>query len=192
VNCLAGLPKHGPAKRHPSLKSPPLDFAVSWRLCRTGGTLDGWQEIARLAVGNSRLQLLLCLAFVGPVAAMLGLEQPAIMLVGPAEAGKSIALATVASVWGRHADPNMANKLGFCVPFNASINDLEDESIAANHTLLAVDETRAAAGGGERQIAAFLVGLVMRWELGFSRSWEAAENEIAAAGSKGRDGSMPS
>ncbi|CAA9526429.1 MAG: hypothetical protein AVDCRST_MAG62-1496 [uncultured Sphingomonas sp.] len=27
------------------MKSPLLDFAVSWRLCRTGGTLDGWQEI---------------------------------------------------------------------------------------------------------------------------------------------------
>ena len=39
-------------------------------------------------------------------------------------------------------------------------------SLAANHTLLAVDETRAAAGGDEREIAKFLVGLVMRWELG--------------------------
>ena len=43
---------------------------------------------------------------------MLELEQPAIMLVGPAEAGKSTALVAAGSVWGRHADPNMANKLG--------------------------------------------------------------------------------
>jgi hypothetical protein len=123
---------------------------------RTGGTLACWQEIARLAVGNSRLELLLCLAFVGPVAALLGSEQPAIMLVGPAEAGKSTALVAAGSVWGRHADPNMANKLGFCLPFNATDNDLEDEALAANHTLLAVDETRAAGGGGERKIAEFL------------------------------------
>jgi hypothetical protein len=183
VNRLAGFPKHGPAGRHPSLKSPPLDFAVSWRLCRTGGTLDGWQEIARLVVGNSCLELLLCLAFVGPVAAMLGLEQPAIMLVGPAEAGKSTALVAVASVWGRHTDLNMANKLGFGVPFNATGNDLEDESIAANHILLAVDETRAAAGGDEREIAKVLVGLVTRWELDFEKGRKTAD--------AGRSSSVP-
>ncbi len=103
--------KRGPARRHPPLESPP-DFPASGRRYRIGGTLDGWQEIARLAVGNSRLELELCLALVGPVAAMLELEQPAIMLVGPAEAGKSTALVAAGSVWGRHADPNMANKLG--------------------------------------------------------------------------------
>ena len=41
-------------------------------------------------------------------------------------------------------------------------------SLAANHTLLAIDETRAA-GDDEREIAKFLVGAVMRWELGFEK-----------------------
>ena len=138
--------------------------------------LDGWQEIARLAVGNSLMELGLCLAFAGPVAALLGVEQPGIMLVGAPGSWKSTLLAAVASVWGRHADPNMANKLGFCVPFNATVNDLEDEALAANHTLLAVDETRAADGGGdERKIAKFLVGAVMRWELGFEKGRKTAD-----------------
>ena len=90
------------------------------------------------------------------------------MLVGEPGSWKTTLLATVASVWGRHTDPNMANKLGFGVPFNATGNDLEDEALAANNTLLAVDETRAAdVGGDEREIAKVLIGTVMRWELGF-------------------------
>ena len=118
---------------------------------RTGGTLEGFREIARLAIGNSLMELGFCLAFAGPVAALLGVEQPGVMLVGAPGSWKSTLLAAVACVWGRHTDPNMANKLGFCVPFNASINDLEDEALAANHTLLAVDETRAADGGGDER-----------------------------------------
>jgi uncharacterized protein (DUF927 family) len=89
------------------------------------------------------MELGFCLAFAGPVVALLGVEQPGFMLVGAPGSWKSTLLATVASVWGRHTDPNMANKLGFCVPFNATDNDLEGEALAANHTLLAVDETRA-------------------------------------------------
>jgi putative DNA primase/helicase len=73
-----------------------------------------------------------------------------------------------------------APKLGFCVPFNATENDLEDEALAANHTLLAVDETRAA-GGDERQLARFLVGLVMRWELGFEKGRLTAEARRSAS-----------
>ena len=71
---------------------------------------------------------------------------------------------------GRIFRPGTPAIVGFCVPFNASITDLEDEALAANHTLLAVDETRAADGGGdEREIAKVLVGTVMRWELGFEK-----------------------
>ncbi len=140
---------------------------------RLGGTLEGFLELARLAVGNSLMELGLCVALTGPVAALLGVEQPGVMLVGPPGSWKTTLLASVASVWGRHVDPNMANKLGFCVPFNATDNDLEDEALAANHTLLAVDETRAAAaadgGGDERKIAKILVGAVVRWELGFEK-----------------------
>jgi hypothetical protein len=140
---------------------------------RVGGALEGFLELARLAVGNSLMELGLCVAFSGPVAALLGVEQPGVMLVGPPGSWKSTLLATVASPWGRHLDPNMANRLGFCVPFNATDNDLEDEALAANHTLLAVDETRAATAadgdGDERKIAKILVGAVVRWELGFEK-----------------------
>ncbi len=53
-------------------------------------------------------------------------------------------------------------------------------SLAANHTLLAVDETRAA-GGGERKIAEFLVGLVVRSELGFEKGRQTADARRSAS-----------
>jgi Domain of unknown function (DUF927) len=120
------------------------------------------------------------LAFVGPVAAFMGLEQPRVMLVGPPEEGKTTMLIAAGSAWGRHVDPDKAAKLGFCVPFNATDNDLEDEALAANHTLLAVDETRAARGD-EREIARFLVGLVMRWDLGFEKGRQTADARRSAS-----------
>ena len=54
------------------------------------------------------------------------------LLVGLREAGDAIAPAD-ASACGHHLDPNMASKLGFCAPVNATGNDLEDEAFAASH-----------------------------------------------------------
>ncbi len=47
-------------------------------------------------------------------------------------------------------------------------------SLAAKHTLIAVDETHVAAGGDARKIAELLVGLVLRWELGFEKGRQTA------------------
>jgi hypothetical protein len=90
------------------------------------------------------------------------------MLVGPPEAGKTTGLVVAGSVWGCHTDPTMAQKLGFGQPFNATDNDLEDELLAANHTLLPVDETRAA-GLDESKIGKMLITVVMRWDAGFEK-----------------------
>lgn len=135
---------------------------------RVGGSLKGWQKIAKLAEGNSRLCLLIAADFSGPVAALLGLEQIGLMLVGHAEAGKTSAVVAAGSVWGRHIDPTMGNNLGFGQPFNATDNDLEDELLAANHTLLAIDETRSA-GLSEGDIGKMLINVIMRWESGFEK-----------------------
>jgi hypothetical protein len=146
----------------------PSDRPERYTRYRACGTLKGWRTIPKLAVGNTKLQLALIMAFVGPVAALLGIEQPGVMLVGDGATGKTTAVVAAGSVWGRHIDDNMATKLGFGIPFNATDNDLEDEAVAASHTLLAVDETRTAAGD-EGKIAAALVGTVMRWESGFGK-----------------------
>jgi hypothetical protein len=110
---------------------------------RVAGSFEKWLEIARLAVGNSRLQLVLSVAHNGSVATLLGVEQVNIMLVAPPATGKSTANIVAGCVWGCHRDPVMARN-GFCQTFNATVNDVEDELMAVNDTLLSVDETRAA------------------------------------------------
>lgn len=135
---------------------------------RTGGTLEGFREIARLAVGNSLMEMALSMGFAGPVAPLLALDQPIVMLVGAYEAGKSTVAKCPGAVWGRHADPNAAAKLGFGVVFNASPNDLENEALAANHAFLLVDETRTL-GGDERKYAEVLIELGMRWDFGLAK-----------------------
>jgi uncharacterized protein (DUF927 family) len=62
------------------------------------GTLDAWQRIAKLAIGNSRLMLALALAFAGPVASLLNVEPPSVQLVGMNGAGKSAILTAAGSV----------------------------------------------------------------------------------------------
>ena len=37
---------------------------------KTAGTLEGWQELAKFAIGNTRMMLALALNFVGPVSAI--------------------------------------------------------------------------------------------------------------------------
>jgi hypothetical protein len=148
---------------------------------RVGGRMRGWRRLARLARGNSRFQLLLCLAFVGPLAALLGLEQPAVLLIGEAEQGKTTLLIACGAAWGRHVDANKAAKLGFGMPLNATGNDLEDEALAANHTVLVLDETRAAENGDERALARFMIGLAMRIDSGFEKGRQTASRPRRSA-----------
>ena len=68
------------------------------------GTLQGWQRIGELAIGNSRLMLAVALAFTGPVASLLEVEPPSIQLVGMNGAGKTAILTAAGSVWGGRDD----------------------------------------------------------------------------------------
>ncbi len=69
-------------------------------LYRCAGTLDGWKEIAALAVGNSRLSFALCVAFAGPLLHLAGLEGGGFSFEGGSSSGKTTALQIAASVWG--------------------------------------------------------------------------------------------
>ncbi|MFP5465759.1 MAG: DUF927 domain-containing protein, partial [Gammaproteobacteria bacterium] len=67
----------------------------------SSGTLDDWkQHVAALAVGNSRLVLVISAAFAGAVLAILGLEGGGIHLNGASSTGKSTAQVAGASVSG--------------------------------------------------------------------------------------------
>ena len=147
-----------------------LDEGRSERLARyrVHGTLEGFGEIGGLAVGNSLMEMALCLGLEGAVAPVMGLDQAIVMIVGPPESGKSTVAMCPGAAWGRHIHPGAAAKLGFGVHFNATGNDLENEALAANHTFLLVDETRTL-GGDDRKHAEALLELGMRWDFGLGK-----------------------
>lgn len=60
---------------------------LSWG--RTGGTLEGWKALEKLALGNSRLILALGVAFVGPLRLIAPIEPVAFQLTGLGGTGKT-------------------------------------------------------------------------------------------------------
>ena len=77
-----------------------LQSARHMGMFRTGGTLEGWKEIASLCAGNSRLAFALCAAFAGPLLRVAGIEGGGFSFEGGSSSGKTTALQVGASVWG--------------------------------------------------------------------------------------------
>ncbi len=77
-----------------------LQSARHMGMFRTGGTLEGWKEIASLCAGNSRLAFALCAAFAGPLLRVAGIEGGGFSFEGGSSSGKTTALQVAASVWG--------------------------------------------------------------------------------------------
>jgi putative DNA primase/helicase len=103
-------------------------------LFRQSGTLDEWQEIPRLAVGNSRLILALSMAFAGPLLWICSEEGGGVHFKGSSSIGKTTALHAAGSVWGGGG----AN--GFVGSWRATANGLEGTCVNYNDTLLPLDE----------------------------------------------------
>lgn len=135
---------------------------------RKHGTLGGWQKLAKIAEKNTRLRLALALAFVGPIGRLLQCEQVGIQLFGPPSTGKTALAVASGSVWGRHIDPTMSANMGFGTTWNATVNDLEGESLAANDTLLILDETKLI-NSNPAKVLQDLAATVMRWERGMMK-----------------------
>lgn len=99
---------------------------------RASGTLEGWKAgVAKLAVGNSRLAVAICAAFVGPLLEAVGAEGGGIHLRGSSSIGKSTALLAAASVWG---GPTYVRQ------WRATANGLEGVAEQSNDCLLILDE----------------------------------------------------
>ena len=135
---------------------------------RVGGTFKGWKKFARLAEGNSRLILAACIALEGIVGPILGTEPIGVALVADGETGKSAVVVFAGAFWGCHTDDNMANKLGFAVPWDATDYDIEKEALAVNHTVLLLDETRTISTN-ESELVRAISRQIFRLERGFER-----------------------
>jgi uncharacterized protein (DUF927 family) len=118
---------------------------------RESGALEGWQtDVARYAIGNSRLGLALSAAFAAPLLYPTFSESGGIHLRGPSSTGKTTALVVAGSVWGG------GGVRGFLRPWRATSNGLE--GVAALHcdALLCLDEMGQVDGREAGQIAYML------------------------------------
>jgi putative DNA primase/helicase len=113
---------------------------------RQAGTLVSWQQdVARYAVGNSRLVLAISAAFAGPLVGPCSAEGGGIHFKGASSTGKSTALHVGGSAWGG-GDAN-----GYVRSWRATANGLEGVSLGHSDTLLCLDELSqlAAKDAGE-------------------------------------------
>ncbi|MCA3741998.1 DUF927 domain-containing protein [Phenylobacterium sp.] len=160
------------------------------------GDREGWREgIAAHAVGNPLLAFGLSLAFLGPLARLMGWGGGGFHLQGASGAGKTTLAMAAGSVWGGGGVD------GFIQTWRATDNALEGLAEAHNDTLLVLDElgqivseaigsavytlangqakARAQAGGGNRVRA--------EWCVPFLSTGEKTLREHMAEAARGGD-----
>ena len=103
----------------------------------TAGTLEGWQEIAFLSAGNSRLSFALCTAFAAPLLRLAGMEGGGFSFEGDSSSGKTTALQVAASVWGSAEHVRS---------WRTTDNGLESIAALHNDNLLILDEVGQVNG----------------------------------------------
>jgi putative DNA primase/helicase len=102
---------------------------------RVAGTVDQWQrEIARYAVGNSRLTLAISAAFAAALLHLSGEESGGINFQGGSRLGKSTALRVAGSVWGG------GGVQGYIRQWRGTANGLEGVAGQHSDALLCLDE----------------------------------------------------
>ncbi len=96
------------------------------------GTLDQWRDnVARFAVGNSRISFAISASFTAPLLSLFGIEGGGFHFRGESSKGKTITLYAAGSVWGSHKRKRM---------WRATSNGLEMTAYMHNDSLLLLDE----------------------------------------------------
>ncbi|GGD93484.1 hypothetical protein GCM10011390_10330 [Aureimonas endophytica] len=118
---------------------------------RQRGTLAGWQEnVARLAIGNSRLVLALSAAFAGPLLYPVSAEGGGFHFRGASSTGKSTTLIAAGSVWGG------GGLHGFLKTWRGTANGLEGTAATHSDALLCLDEMGQVSASEAGQVAYML------------------------------------
>lgn len=113
------------------------------------GTLAEWQqEVAALAVGNSRLCFALSLAFAAPLLTLVGMEGGGFHLKGESTDGKTTIMKVAASVYG--------NPDRYSQTWKATGNAIEGIASRRNDALLCLDELGELDGKEAGQMAYML------------------------------------
>jgi uncharacterized protein (DUF927 family) len=144
-----------------ALTDVPLEIQ---RKYMTRGTLKKWQDLARLARGNSRMMLAFSLLFVGPLSDVASVEHVGVQLVEEkGGSGKSAIGVAASSAWGWDPDPVQADRNGFGQTWNSTVNNLERVFSGYNQTILFLNETRVA-GGNTKHVAESILEAIMKIE----------------------------
>jgi putative DNA primase/helicase len=107
---------------------------------RRNGTLEGWQaDVAKYAVGNSRIAFATATAFSGPLLYTLGIEGGGFHFVGSSSIGKTTLLRAATGVWGG------GGINGGIETWRATDNALEGTAAAHCDTFLPLDEMSQAS-----------------------------------------------
>ncbi len=115
------------------------------------GALAEWRDnVARYAVGNSRLLLAISTAFAAAIVGPCGAEAGGIHLRGPSSIGKTTALAMAGSVWGGGA------RKGYVKNWRATSNGLEAIATSHNDALLCLDELAQVSAKEAGEVAYML------------------------------------
>ncbi len=99
-----------------------------------GGTMEGWQATAALAVGNSRLVLAICTAFAAPLLDVTKSEGGGFHFFGASSTGKSTMLYMAGAVWGG------GDSKGFTRPWRMTANGMEALCAMHNDLVAVLDE----------------------------------------------------
>ena len=123
------------------------------------GTLAGWQRLAALARGNTRLMMAMALAFVGPLGDLLKVEQVMVQLLGAVGSGKSAIAAAAGAMWGCNLDLPLPT---FSETWNNTVNKLDPIAALHHAMFLVLDETKSIDDDGQRRRAFVVIAKALR------------------------------
>lgn len=98
------------------------------------GTFEAWQEMARLAIGNSRLAFALSAAFAAPLLRPTGSESAGFHFYGKSTGGKSSTLLAASTVFGSGRESDGLRS------WSGSESGLEAAAVASCDAVLTLDE----------------------------------------------------
>lgn len=101
-------------------------------LYQSNGSLEEWQKIANLCIGNPKIGFAVSCSFAGPLLNLAGMDGGIFSFEGGSSCGKTTALTAAASVWGK---PKFHVK-----KWRATDNSLEVTASLHNDGLLILDE----------------------------------------------------
>ena len=131
----------------------------SARLLKPHGTLAGWQhQVAKKAVYSSVLRLAILAPLAAPLVRVVGLQNFALNIFGPAKAGKTTALLAATSFYGIGSEPRLPNWNSTAAAFMEEARGYNDLVLPGNEVGLIEGKKRDAYAVIRSRIYTFAEG----------------------------------